>query len=213
MDFRKQGKVVGIALGDLLQITDFQDYLGEQVLNVYYYRWASAPVLDNSAYEPLVNDFAAKVITPSKQLQNDGLTHVNITVKNLTNGVDFGDFPNGVIGDIVASAAERLPSFIALSFQLVRDSLVTRNGSKRIAGLVDAQVEENEFVGSPGDIVDVEFGMHEPLSVGLLDVAFPIIVKRPIPVPATAGYLYSSVSSVNFKGIGTQNTRKKGRGA
>lgn len=204
---------MSIALGDLLQVTDFQTYLGEQVLNVYYYRWSSAPTVDNSAYMPLLDDFIAEVINPVRDLQSAALAHDRVQVKNLSNGLDFAERPVGLNGLLTSTPSAIEPSYVSLGFQLVRDSLVTRNGYKRFAGVVDEQVQGNAFSGDLTDVADVVNALKKSLSVGLIEVAFPVIVKRPIPEPAGDDYLYSSVSSVIFKGLGSQNTRKAGRGA
>lgn len=204
---------MGIALGDLLQIVDVQSYLGEQILNVYYYRWFSAPVLDNTAYEPLIDDFKNEVIMYVRPVQNTALIHERVILKNLSNGIDFAEVEIDVAGAIATPIGERLPSYMALGYQLVRDSLVTRSGSKRFAGLSDSQVQENSYAGNTEDAEAVEEALSRNLTVGLIEVAAPIIPKRPIPVPAGSAYVYSSIVDSIFKGVTTQNTRKAGRGA
>jgi hypothetical protein len=199
---------VGVFTGDLLQITDNQTYLGEDLMNVYYYRWFSAPSVDNAVYADLLDDFSEVVIPRITPLQVDGLMHTVLEIKNLSNGVDFAVLPIAVPGQVPASDAEQLPSYISLGFRLLRDSLVTRNGSKRIAGIVDTWITGNDYTGPGTPITDAENAMGENLHTGIIETAAPIIVKRPIVPPVGTSYVYSSVASVLFGGPGTQNTRK-----
>jgi hypothetical protein len=199
---------VGIALGDLLQVITHQRYLGEDLMNVFYYRWFSAPALDNSIYPELLDDFNEVVIAKVREIQVDGLTYDTVEIKNLSNGVDFAVNPLGFTGLIPAADDAQMPSYVSMGFQLLRDSLVTRNGYKRFAGVIESAVDGNTFVGYNVATAAIEVALADRLHAGLVEVASPIIVKRPILPPVGSDYLYSSVASALFKGLGTQNTRK-----
>lgn len=204
---------MSLSTGDLLQFTDVQDYLGEQVLNVYFYRWFSAPTTDNTPYEALVDSFQDRIVNGAIGLQNSLLTHTGIQLKNLSNGVDFHEKSIAITGATTVTINEAMPSSTALTFKLIRDSLVTRNGSKRISGLRDSQVKGNDYIELGSEVGDFGLRLLDFLNVGLIDVAAPIIVKRPIVVPAGTSYVYSSIVDTAVSGVGTQNTRKQGRGA
>ena len=199
---------MAVGTGDLLQIIDNQRYLDQDLMNVYYYRYSSTPTLDNTIYSELADDFQSIIVDGMLPLQVDTLEHVTIEIKNLSNGVDVFTKSVNVFGALGAPLADCLPSYMALSWRLIRDSLVTRNGSKRIAGLQENMVEGNTFVGNMTDVDGFTSALESPLHAGILEVAFPIIVKRPIVVPSGTSYVYSSVSSVLFNGLSTQNTRK-----
>lgn len=199
---------MGIGTGDLLQIVTNQKYLGEDVLNVFYYRYFSAPTVDDGIYTELLNDFNDNIITKIRQIQVDGLVYDTVQVKNVSNNINFAVLPLGSHGVIPASDEAQLPSYISAGFMLLRDSLVTRNGYKRFAGLIDTAVEGNEWVGYTVAINDLLSALAAPLYAGLVQVAAPVIVKRPITPPVGTGYVYSSVAGVLFKGVGTQNSRK-----
>lgn len=203
---------MAVALGDLLQIVSEQTYLGQQILNVYYYRWFSAPSVDNTVYPALIDDFQARVIGDVRQLQGELLVHTSLTIKNLSNNVDFYEKPISLTGMRTQSMATALPSYVSVGFKLIRDSLVTRNGFKRFGGLSDGEVNGNTWVGAGTDITNVEDALAELLQIGLVEVAAPIIPKRPILPPVGSLYLYSSVASAQYSLVGTQNTRKQGRG-
>jgi hypothetical protein len=199
---------VTIGTGDLLQIIDHQTYLGEDLMNVYYYRWFSAPALDNVVYTDLLDDFKEVVQDKVREVQVTALEHTTLEIKNLSNGVDFAVIPIDLTGVIPASEDALLPSYITIGFRLLRDSLVTRNGSKRYSGIIETAVEGNEFVGYTTAIANMETALADNLHTGIIETCAPIIVKRPIEPPVGTSYIYSSVSSVLFGGLGTQNTRK-----
>lgn len=203
---------MGVGLGDLLQIIDFQEYLGEQMLNVYYYRYTSTPTIDDAIYGELLDDFLDTVVVPVAAIQSEDVMHTYLQIKNLSTNVQFAELDTDVPGGQSATDTSNLPSFISLGFQLVHDSLVTRSGYKRIGGLIESIVSGNEYTGAGSYTDAIETGLNAPLHAGIIEVAFPIIPKRPLEAPVGTDYLYSSVASVNFKGVGTQNTRKAGRG-
>lgn len=203
---------MGASLGDLIQITDFQTYLGQVCLNVFYYRWFTAPAIGNEYLEALWTEYRSDVMDQMIKLQVEQVVHNNLQVKNLSNGVDFYEDDPNRTGLIDAPDSEILPSYVALGFKLIRDSLVTRNGSKRIVGVPEGNVSGNTYVGLGVDIESFENALVGRLSVGIIEVAAPIIVKRPITPPVGDTYIYSSVNGASFSGMSTQNTRKAGRG-
>jgi len=202
---------MGVNTGDLIQVIDNQSYLGQQVLNVYYYRWSSAPVLSGPYLSQLNDSFQTTVMDFVADLQNDMLTHLSREWKNLSNNVDIFVDGDTFDGSNAVTEDTALPSYVSLGFLLQRDSLVTRNGYKRFAGLRDADVAGNSYTGGAPTIAAVETALASPLEVGIIEVAFPIIPKRPL-VPPVGSYVYSSIISARFRTVGTQNSRKAGRG-
>lgn len=195
--------------GDLIRCVDTQRYLGETCLNVYYYRVTAVAGLFDGYLDDLNADWETRVLTPVTALQTDILVHTQREWRNLSNGVDLFVDSTEVPGQETGSSTA--PSFTSYGFMLVRESLVTRNGYKRFAGIPDALIDGNNYVGIASWLTDVEVGLASDLTIGLVSVAEPVIVKRPIDTPA-GEYLYSSIGSASFRGIGTQNTRKPGRG-
>lgn len=197
--------------GDLIQVVDNQLYLGQQVLNVYYYRYI--PVAPSvSDYLSALNDvFKNVVLTPVRAMQTIYLEHVSREWKNLSNGVDL--FVDGTVlaGTRTGDSSEQEPSFVSAGFILRRESLVTRNGYKRIAGLLSEDINGNSWVGGSTITGNIETALASDLNLGIVPALEPIIVKRPI-VPPVESYLYASIGSASFRGVGTQNTRKAGRG-
>lgn len=199
------------ALGDLIQLIDNQTYLGQQVLNVYYYRITALLGLGDGYLSDLNNDWETNILATIRAIQLDGLLHVSREWRNLTNGTDlFAD--NGVLNGLVGGAATSYtPSFLSAGFMLQRESLATRNGYKRFAGISESNVSGNELVGLTTEVTNISNALPADLNVGAFPVAEPVIVKRPIN-PPVASYIYASIGSASFRSVGTQNSRKAGRG-
>lgn len=200
-------------LGDLLQITDFQTYLGQQVLNVYYYRVVSVTGFTNDGYIPLLEEFRDNVILAVVPLQSARLMHEYVEVRNLSNGVDVFTLEIDQPGTNAAASTADLPSYVSYSFKLVRESLATRHGFKRFAGVPDTMIDGNVYTSSTALTEAVEDALAADIVIGIATIAEPVIVKRPIPASPIASYVYSSIGSAIFSLIGTQNTRKIGRGS
>lgn len=198
-------------LGDLIQLVDNQSYLGQQVLNVYYYRVTAVLGIADPYLEQLNAWWEDTVLAAVLKVQVDALTHNSREWRNLSNNTDLFSANDVIPGEVSVSDAVSMPSFASLGFLLRRESLVTRNGYKRFAGLPDDAVSGNTWTGSVGDLTGIEVALASDLQIGLVAVAEPVIVKRPITAPV-ASYDYASIGSAQFRGIGTQNSRKAGRG-
>lgn len=199
------------ALGDLIQLVDNQSYLGQQVLNVYYYRITAITGLFDGYLSELNDYWDANVLLPICDIQSDGLAHNSREWRNISNGVDL--FVDGTVveGRLTTTEGAETPSYLSAGFLLQRESLATRNGYKRFAGIPEASVQGNTYVGLGADILTLQTALAGDLNIDLFSVAEPVIVKRPIVVPVE-DYIYSSIGSAIFRGLGTQNTRKAGRG-
>jgi hypothetical protein len=202
---------VSAAIGDLIQLVDVQDYLGQQVLNVYYYRTEVLTGLGGDYLSQMNDWWMSTVLPPILAIQSGNLGHVSREWRNMSNGTDLFIDSSIEFADLSGSG-ENLPSYVSWGYQLQRESLVTRNGYKRFAGVVEGWVIGND--PNPSNLADlqaVEPVLAANIVIGIVDIASPIIVKRPITAPV-ASYDYSNIGSATFRGLGTQNTRKAGRG-
>jgi len=202
---------VAAVLGDLIQVLDNQVYLEQQVLNVYYYRVTSITGLGADYLSALNDIWEATVLDPILAIQLSSLVHVSRDWRNLSNGIDLFTAVEDIVGEVAFSTAIQTPSYVSAGFMLRRETLETRNGYKRFAGLPDDAIAGNNWTGTGADIEAIETALAADLIGGLITLAEPVIVKRPITPPVTT-YVYSSIGSATFRGLGTQNTRKQGRG-
>jgi len=207
----KYQKVLGVVaalLGDLIRVVDIQSFLGQTVLNVSFYHFDILTGAGDGYLEEMASAYNDAVVTPMTQLQADDLLHTEREWRNLTNETDLF-LDTEVIPGI--RTGDPLNSFTSLGFMLNRASLVTRNGFKRIGGLTEDMISGNTVTFPSTTQSDMETGFTAALFDGIIQFGHPIIVKRPIPKPAVS-YDFSEISGCSFRRIGTQNTRKAGRG-
>lgn len=127
-------------IGDILRVTAKQTLFGENMFNVFFYEVFAGSngllvlgaIADEWAAEWKLNIAAALSVE---------VELVEVKIENMTNGVDFIEFPTSQNGNI---AGECSPSFVAYGVQQKRSTKVTRNGSKRFSGVPESQHTDNE---------------------------------------------------------------------
>lgn len=166
---------------DVLSITVEQTLLSEDVINVFYYVWnvvdAGVTLLD------VLSLFKAAVWNFVRAAQTPDVTTNNFVARNLTNGVDIETLNEGTVG-LDATGGDVTPSYTAIGFTLNVGTLLTRPGSKRIAGPGEQRVNDNDYDGggTVSDDIEDKFAATLPVtgaSVGEGD-AIPHIVGRDI---------------------------------
>lgn len=202
---------MSIEVADLIQINAEVECLGQTCLNVFHYRVASrdAGVVYQDVQDAF-NEWWGVSVVPITSA-NAILTRQ--TILNLTNGLDIHEdvvsTPGGLSGD-------DLPSFNAWGFQLVRTTRLTRHGSKRFVGVLEAQTVGNEPAAG---LVDELNTCAAKLKEGIVrsgtaaDMTLtPIIIGR---TKNLAGVYELDLAKVNlvadavFTRITSQNSRKK----
>lgn len=201
--------------GDILQIKAFSTVQGRECLNVFHYR---------------VNPFA--VIDPTSNLPELALTWANayrelvmtslsintrlyrVIVENLTDGAQFTDQSVNLFG---AVSQDEMPSFVSIGVTLRRATKLTRNGSKRFAGVCELSVVNGAMSLTAGQKGNMETfcgqipelsGVNQPTVKYNLDV---VIVGRSL---VNGEYVLdlSKVNNVLNAQVNaratTQNTRK-----
>lgn len=214
---------MSLVVGDIIKITDFQTFLGQEMQNVFFYRITAIPVPTDpdTVDEQVCRSYNAVVRTNIVPLQESSCSHGVTRMDNLTNGIDFAAVNVPVIGGIVGDAE---PSFLAYNFVLRRTTKVTRNGSKRIGGLDEGGVSGNGITTVGSLLTALGTAMAAPLSyaAGGLSVPFadPVIVGRKIIGTGPKGPIYgldltkiNDISSAAFTAVSTQRSRKAGNGS
>lgn len=208
---------MALAVNNIVQITDVQTYLGQTMLNVYFYRvTALEPAAD---YSDLAEAFDNVVRSKVKAIQSTSVVHPFIQVKNLSNGIDIHDQIDSQNG--MLASGDDLASFYALGFRLVRTNATTRHGSKRIGGIGEAVTYGNDIIAAYLDeAAALATALASPIvREGTVDhdlSAQPVIVGRYPQGHAQAGELnlavINPVQSAQFIRVTTQTTRRAGRG-
>lgn len=215
--------------GDIIQVTDIQNYLGQEVLNVYYYSCDDNPT--TGYLDGLSTEWQETVLPAVRALQHVLLTHVGLRLENIFNG-DLLEIayatPLPGTQATGTTIAEATPSYTAMVFSLKRQNTRVRNGRKSIAGLPEGFISGNNIVSATTALANIAAAMGSQLvAAGGLDAWTPAIVGR-VPYTTVEGNpayrlptsqaemddnfsLVDNVSSSTV--ISTMNTRKPGRGS
>lgn len=207
-----------MSVGDIIQITDVQNFLSQMILNVYFYKVnALEPLAD---YGDVSTAFVTGVMEEVESIQHSSLIHTSIIMRNLTNGLDiFEESLTGHIGEI--TTGEALPSIVAAGYRMVRSTALTRHGAKRIAGMAEGYVNGNlPASGFTGSFTTIAHVFSDVISVtGTVDHDLslqPVIVGRVPSGEPHAGELdltrVNPISGAQFVRLTSQVTRRAGRG-
>jgi hypothetical protein len=197
--------------GDIIRITDIQSFLGQTLLNVYFYQLNLEGVFLTGYLADIALHFTEAVVTPVSGVQDVTLSHTSLFLENLSNGVDILTYTTDFPIDGTIPGADVFPPYVSLGFQLIREERTTRNGYKRIGGISESSVTAG-VIDLPSSLIeDVQNGMKADIVSGLATLCNPVIVRHPITIPLVSP-VFSHVGDCLFKSVGTQNTRKFNRG-
>nr|CRY96623.1 hypothetical protein [uncultured prokaryote] len=193
-----------MADGAIYMLLDKQRYLGQELLNCYYYAQANG----TGNAEEFAETFVDVVIPAMLPLQSEGLEHLAIEVINVDDPSDFFELVlSPVISGLVEDAG--MPSYVAWAFKLVRASRVVRNGRKAIAGVTEAQTANNHPTGAALVLLDALADVLGAVLVGTgTDEYQPVIYGKPTPAPSSLPLRVVNVANAAFNHLSTQNTRK-----
>jgi len=188
-----------------------QELSSQQVLNRFHYLASQEP--SNSELLAFLNAFRVEVWNAIRELQSNAVRTIRFTAEVLGGNLALADLPINVTG---VSPIESLPPESAYSFRFARTSSGVRGGFKRIAGVAEnvqsSGVLTTAFMNS--QIVTAALtALVSPIAVGGIDYV-PIIIVSTYngqPLPQLSYWQPTAVALKNT--VGTQNTRRRGRGA
>lgn len=204
-------------VGNILEFKDFQAMSGiaGDILNVYHFQvdFIDTAIGLSQLGPLLTEDFYLTWIPFILAVQSSSLQHVRLEINNLNNYVSdfYVGSPAALSQGYVGS--EFNASQVAWSFELVRTTRTTRNGSKRIAGVPEQSVANGVATAGALTLLNVAavnlasqwvYEYSAGNSIGLS----PVIIRRGIS-PSQVPALVNSVSDVVYRGVGSQNTRKQ----
>jgi len=187
----------------IFMIKDYQTYLGQQIINRYWYNSG----LDSPAWDDVATAFLTQVITAVRELQAGGLTHTSIEVTDMENPANFGSFPHATGG---GASGEVMPSFVTARFSLIRSDRTWRSGRKAIGGMTELTVTGNEISGNySAEVTAIENALGADIVTTESETLTPCLVRLDA---SGAVDEFMEILGAQFTGIGTQNSRKKGSG-
>jgi len=207
------------AIGDIFEITDVQEMLGQEVLNVYFYRARTITVSDNNA-QSMVNAFIEHVLPVITVVQSSDVVHTAVRGRNL---FDASDAYEALISEAGAADGVSSGTFEAYPFRLVGDNAAVRSGAKRIGGVEQASTSDGVVTGAPllSALNDLAEQFATEIAWGLLEAAFgtPVVVARLLVdgnyvLPDNSGdAVYSAITDALFNPrVTSQVSRKVGVG-
>jgi hypothetical protein len=177
---------------------------GQPALNVFGYR--SFLVVANEL-DAFANKFLSDVVPDIQALTTTTTFYDRIEAYDL--GDPTGEFFLPIIPAIHGgNGGERLPPWLTASFEYRRKNRTQRSGRKGFGQLAESAQEDGIVTGTFQTSADATAAvLAAPIKVGLIDTWFPVILHRPTP-PSTL-WVAHDLQTVLFKGLGTQNTRKR----
>lgn len=212
-----------LAVCDIVKITDYGVFLGQQVQNVWFYRCDAIPdpYTDETVDEAFCHAFNAQVRIFELPLQSTAMGHTLTRMDNVTNGIDFAEIAAPVNGLV---DGDQGASFDAINFILRRTTGVTRNGSKRLGGLPESGLSGNSWLILGTPLTNFQNAAAAQLTDGGTPTpspfATPVIVGRKVVGTGPHGPVYgldltkiNPIASVALTAVSTQRSRKVGHGS
>jgi len=200
--------------------------LSGNVVNVFHFfpTFTVAPTLQEYGA-----GIFALIVTPILSVTSEDVTYDRIDVAQLNDeGIPVVGEPFVIPagnGNGSLDADDQIPPFNAWTFKYVNAITGRRHGYKRFAGVTESnQVEGQPTSGALGSLNSIAANLGDDLLAytiagGLPDsplalgTAIPIILHRVLHGDVLNPVEYSEISAVIFDHIGSQNTRKAGRGS
>lgn len=173
-------------------------------LNVFGY-YTSLTVINEA--NALMDAIEAQLFPPMVAIQASHGSIVQLEVIEL-NGSSYGLRTYPLDAYPGERTGQEAPPFVAWSFKIVKSVLGKRSGGKRIGTISQEDFEGRDPVVGVSPLLD-DFAeqLAAPLTVGLVETWFPVILERPDPPSTVWGQ--HGVGGAFFEAVSTQNTRKK----
>lgn len=194
-----------MAVGDIYQVTYFQDIIGQPIANVFHYLQVSA-VTGGLPAEDLAQGFEvliAPAYEPILQTSWRGLGTETINVGDLLD-FDVRDYTTPFEG---ARVGERVSNVVCWSFRYNRLGPGQRSGWKRLSGLSETDVSGQAPAPGITTALDDFAEILQTVFEAGGGLWAPAVVKRPI-IFGTAPTVFYVPSTVDFRGVGSQVSRK-----
>ena len=189
------------ATAGIYQVVLEQNYGSETLKNVWHYLHS---VGDDDEQSDCAQAFDDDMMFTIAAITNTSLSFNEIRVANLTGLLaDAVLVPSESEGNIVGSLA---PSFVAASYRYVRTSKETRNGAKRFCGMVEENLNGNDFTSAYFTTLQSAETTFASTLTGATGVYEPIILRKP---DIGGVWLYNEVATViALNRVTTQTSRK-----
>lgn len=200
------------SLNDVFRLVITGTYLAQQISNVFHYRMTSVGSEPNPA-QVLTDEFIPTVGAAIGAVTSTGMVWDSCSARNLNSLTEFWDelSVSAMAGTVVGPA---MPSFVTFNYHWPVPTKAIRGGRKAIGGVPEDSTIGNEPTSAAlVDLSALAIAMDQNLVSGGGTVFAPVVARIPTPEPSVYVPVNFIPTTIQLKSIGTQNTRKKGRGA
>lgn len=180
------------------------DASGNEFINVFgYHDQLALPV----AMDQLVDGFIDQICPAINAVLNVNSFMRRIECEQIIGGTAYID--RLLVPELGGSrSGQYLPQFNAWGFDYRRANIGERSGAKRFGMISESDVTDGSATTDiQADLNTLATQLGDPITIGLVDTWFPVILERPVP-PATA-WGFHDLSGVQYKRVTTQNSRKR----
>lgn len=167
---------------DVYEIVAKQSYKGQDVVNVYHYQQSEIILsLGGTTAQFLLNRWRDTILPAIAACQDGALVYTELTCRNLFNSGDKGSILLSLAGGW--GEQDSLPTFNAVNFDMAGDNPAVRNGSKRLAGVLELSQSDGVLTHpeSLNRYTAAAAAMAQSLIIsplGIVPEFFPVTVKR-----------------------------------
>lgn len=193
-------------MAQLFKIQDIQSGPSENsAMNVY---WLDNPTGTNKTLEAVGNSFADQMVDLMRQVQSVNWEHIALLIEDVLTGTQalFNLF------DYVGTRnSETTPASNAWSYSIKPQGPTIKRGGKRLVGVAEGDsAQDVAYGGMPTLLAALTPGFYVPILVGGINMNLATVRAVGNPV---SSYIVSPNTAAIYRGIGTQVTRKLGRGS
>ena len=184
------------------QIRLRQTMLGQNIVNIFYYKDdETGPAVGLSAVTTAFNDLVLPAVFDIQSFEVEG---VDLRTRLLGGGVED---VISLAGQFGARVGDAQPSFNAYGFKLIRTNINIRNGSKRFAGVAEADTDGNNPTPEmDGILADVATALAETLILTNSAELTPVIFRQDSFIDPD--WFGSIVAGASFQKLTSQVSRK-----
>lgn len=185
------------------QVNHIMEYLGQTMMNRYFFN--STAVDSVASIDELLGLVETEIVPKVNRLQVIGVSNTRLDGIVLE-GVSFSVLTLTGGG---LNSGEPSPSWNALSFLMSRTDRRTKSGGKRIGGISEANMINNDVFPDPtyeGWLDDYANVLGQTLT-GAVDNYVPTLIKFD-PTDPSVILTFQPVAGGSFSRLSTQNTRK-----
>ena len=194
-------------VNELFKVTMSGSYVSQVWNNVFWYYNTTG--VGNLNLPNVADSFDSEVTPDMAAAMNANVTLTNIRVAHVNGELaDYNRTPSVTSG---TNAGADCPPFIAAGIRLLRTTKETRNGYKRIVGMVEEDMTATTWLGGYQTLLsNLATAIEEALDMGgSLDNLDPVIVRTVTPT----SWVYNPLAGTQIVARPTtQNSRKVGTG-